>query len=130
MQLFVDEILTPYFEQKKRELNLPPMQKSLWVIDVWSVHRSDEFLSWMCKNHPTILIDFVSGGCTGVAQPLDVGINWIFKHSLKLSYYAKLIDNLLSQLKKKKPLKEGVDDSDIMLSDVVDDVARREPKRR
>ncbi|KAI3606044.1 ribosome biogenesis factor recycling aaa family atpase [Moniliophthora roreri] len=34
IQLSVDEILAPYFEQKKRELNLLPMQKSLWVIDV------------------------------------------------------------------------------------------------
>ncbi len=43
MRKFVDEILAPYFEKVKIELKRPPHQKSLWLIDVWSVHRSEEF---------------------------------------------------------------------------------------
>lgn len=43
MRRFVDDILTPYFERRKVEFSLPTEQKSLWQIDVWSVHRSDEF---------------------------------------------------------------------------------------
>ena len=43
MKLFVDDILTPYFDNKKRALGLPNDQKSLWQIDVWSVHRSIKF---------------------------------------------------------------------------------------
>ena len=38
MRNFVNEILTPYFEKTKAQLALPPSQKSLWQIDVWSVH--------------------------------------------------------------------------------------------
>ena len=34
MCIFVNEILTPYFEATKLELCLPPQQKSLWQIDI------------------------------------------------------------------------------------------------
>jgi hypothetical protein len=81
MKDFVNRILAPYFDKKKAELNLPPSQKSLWTIDVWSVHRSKEFRGWMRTNHPIIILDFVPGGCTSIAQPCDVGIQRLFKLS-------------------------------------------------
>ncbi|KAJ7315140.1 hypothetical protein DFH08DRAFT_820740 [Mycena albidolilacea] len=59
-----------------------------------------EFGLWMAENHPTIQIDFVPGGCTGVGQPLDVGINRAFKHALKVAYHAWLVDALLAQRKR------------------------------
>ena len=43
MCAYVNDILAPYFERKKRENGLPPTQKSLVQLDVWSVHRSQEF---------------------------------------------------------------------------------------
>ena len=66
MRTFINDILTPYLERRKAELSLPPHQKNLWQIDVWSVHRSKESGGWMHTNHPKILVDFVPGGCTGV----------------------------------------------------------------
>jgi hypothetical protein len=74
MRVFVDNILTPYFTSRKVELGLPIEQKSLWQIDVWLVHHSKEFRDWMRINHPNVVIDFVPGGCTGVHQPCDIGI--------------------------------------------------------
>jgi hypothetical protein len=74
MRSFVDNILAPYFDNKKLKLHLPPCQKVLWQINVWSVHRSNEFRNWMKEYHPWIILDFVPGGCTGVHQPCDVGI--------------------------------------------------------
>ncbi|KAF8234198.1 hypothetical protein L208DRAFT_1262742, partial [Tricholoma matsutake] len=74
MQSFIDNILTPDFDVEKVKLNLPPHQKALWQIDVWSVHRSKEFCNWMGKHHPQICLDFVPGSCTGVHQPCDVSI--------------------------------------------------------
>ncbi|KAF8805766.1 hypothetical protein BYT27DRAFT_7103744 [Phlegmacium glaucopus] len=38
MHSFVNNILAPYFARKRALLNLPPTQKALWQIDVWSVH--------------------------------------------------------------------------------------------
>jgi hypothetical protein len=62
MQSFVNEILAPYFQETKAKLGHRTDQQSLWTIDVWSVHRSEEFLDWMYATHPSILIDFVPGG--------------------------------------------------------------------
>ncbi len=74
MKCFVNKILAPYFESQKKNLGLPTTQKSLWMIDVWSVHRWKEFRDWMKENHPNIILNFIPGGCTSVAQPCDVGI--------------------------------------------------------
>ncbi|KAG2055889.1 hypothetical protein BDR06DRAFT_981632 [Suillus hirtellus] len=74
MHSLIDNIIAPYFEQKKQELGLPQMQKTIWQIDVWSVHRSEEFHSWMKIHHPTIGLHYVPGGCTGLFQPCHVGI--------------------------------------------------------
>ncbi|KAJ7676616.1 hypothetical protein DFH06DRAFT_1266184 [Mycena polygramma] len=64
MHHLVDHIVAPYFDAVKVELHLPPSQVSLWSIDCWSVHKSKEFRAWMKKNHPTIILLFVPGGCT------------------------------------------------------------------
>jgi hypothetical protein len=100
MRQFVDHILAPYFEETKVKLGRPPSQRSLWMIDVWSVHRSDEFRAWMYKYHSNILVDFVPGGCTGVAQPCDVGIQRPFKHITNQCYLEDVVDATLTQLDK------------------------------
>lgn len=98
MKDFVNNILAPYFNQTKSELQLPPSQKSLWSIDVWSVHRSKTFRDWMKQTHPTIILDFVPGGCTSVAQPCDVGIQRLFKLSIKRSYHEDVVSEVMRQL--------------------------------
>ncbi|KAI0703086.1 hypothetical protein C8Q76DRAFT_568687, partial [Earliella scabrosa] len=66
MQALVDDIIAPYFDQMRREAvpPLPPTQKAIWQIDVWSVHRSEEFRTWMRTKHTNILLHFVPAGCT------------------------------------------------------------------
>jgi len=98
MHTFVDDILTPYFKSRKLALSLPLSQKSLWQIDVWSVHRSKEFRSWMHENHPNIVVDYVPGGCTGVHQPCDVGIQWPLKLSMRKSYHEDIVNEFILQL--------------------------------
>ena len=100
MKSFVNTALVPHLDKKKMELNLPPSQKSLWQIDMWSVHRSDEFRGWMRKNHPNIILDFVPGGCTGVHQPCDVGIQRPLKLSMRKSYHEDIVNEFLSELDK------------------------------
>lgn len=98
MQLFVNHILAPYFDATKEKLGLPEAQRSLWTIDVWAVHRSEEFLDWMYTQHPTILIDFVPGGCTGVAQPCDVGIQRLFKHVTNRCFLEDVVNMTLTKI--------------------------------
>jgi hypothetical protein len=45
--------------KKKEKLNLPTSQCSIWMIDCWSVHKSEEFQGWMKQMHTNIIILFV-----------------------------------------------------------------------
>lgn len=98
MRLWVDHILAPYFEEEKTKLGLPESQKALLQIDVWAVHRSQEFRTWMAENHPNIILDYVPGGCTGVHQPCDTGIQRPFKHSIKRSYHEAVVEEMVKQI--------------------------------
>ncbi|KIK77064.1 hypothetical protein PAXRUDRAFT_167970 [Paxillus rubicundulus Ve08.2h10] len=98
MQSLVDDIIAPYLDKTKHQLGLPSTQKSLWQIDVWSVHRSEEFRTWMTKCHPMIILDYVPGGCTGQFQPCDVRVQRVFKHSLKRSYHADVVQQISAQI--------------------------------
>jgi len=98
MQNLVNKILAPYFDTEKTKLSLPSSQRSMWSIDVWSVHRSEEFKDWVNSKHPTIILDYIPGGCTGVAQPCNVGIQRPFKLSIKRSYHEDVISEILGQL--------------------------------
>ena len=55
---------------------------------------------WMITFHPTIIVMFVPAGCTGLFQPCDVGLQRIFKHSLKISAHEDIVSEVLEQLKK------------------------------
>jgi hypothetical protein len=98
MKELVNEIIAPYFEDKKKTLGLPPTQCSIWKIDCWSVHKSEEFLTWMKMTHPTIIIIFIPGRCTGVWQPLDVGIQRVLKQSIRRSAHKDIVEEMAAHL--------------------------------
>ena len=100
MRDFVNHILAPYFDRMKEKLGLPETQKALWQIDVWSVHRLQEFRDWMKKQHPAIVLDYVPGGCTGVHQPCDVGIQRPLKLSIRRSYHEDIVEEFREKLEK------------------------------
>jgi hypothetical protein len=104
MRQWINEVLVPYLKSLRQQLGLDPSQKALLIIDIWSVHRSAEFQDWLRETHPDILVDFVPGGCTGVGQPLDMGLNWPFKHAVKVAYHSWLVDMLLEQRRKGEKL--------------------------
>ncbi|KAL1936970.1 hypothetical protein VTO73DRAFT_2825 [Trametes versicolor] len=82
---WITEILLPYFKRKGME----ETDHALLLIDVWPVHIAkgslDDFLPWMKQNYPRIIILFVPGGCTGLVQPADVGLQRLLKHQIKRS---------------------------------------------
>lgn len=98
MNLFVDTILAPHLDTQKVKLGLPQSQCSVWKIDCWSFHKSAEFMGWMKKNYPNVIILFVPGGCTGIWQPLDVGIQRVLKQSIKRSSHQDIVDEATAQL--------------------------------
>ncbi|KAF8187559.1 hypothetical protein K438DRAFT_1595277, partial [Mycena galopus ATCC 62051] len=46
---------------------------------------------------------FIPGGCTGVWQPLDVGIQRLLKLSIKRSAHRDVVDEALQQIKADTP---------------------------
>jgi hypothetical protein len=106
MQNFVNVTLAPYFDNIRKGLELDQDQMALWLIDCWSVHRSKEFLDWMALKHPLIIVIFIPAGMTGLFQPCDVGLQRIFKHSLKKSAHEDVVHEVLSQLKAGRPVQD------------------------
>ena len=111
MREYMDKIIAPYLEKLKCEHGLPPTQKSLVQLDVWSVHQSVEFRNWMLTNHPSIILNFVPSGYTGVHQLCNVGIQRPLKLSVKKSYHEDVVEDLLLQANQgtsTPKLKEGI----------------------
>lgn len=98
MRDYVEKILIPYFERRRLELGLPPTQRFIWLLDCWSVHRSEEFRTWMKTNHSRISMLFVPAGCTGLYQPCDVGIQRVLKHALKRACHVDIVAETVRQL--------------------------------
>ena len=63
-----------------------------------AVHRSQEFRDWMKEHHKNIIVMFVPGGCTGVFQACDVGMQRMFKHACKRAYHEDIVKNMLKKL--------------------------------
>lgn len=71
-QEFVNDILHPYWNGVKARLHLPSNQKMVWLLDCWSVHKSEAFLSWIKLEYPWICVLFIPANCTSKLQPADV----------------------------------------------------------
>lgn len=99
MQLYIEDIVVPYFNRKRRELGLPPDARCILQLDAWSVHRSQSFGQYMVTTWPWIIRDFVPGGCTGIWQPCDVGIQRFIKASIRRSQHEDIVAETTALLK-------------------------------
>ncbi|KZS86487.1 hypothetical protein SISNIDRAFT_397861, partial [Sistotremastrum niveocremeum HHB9708] len=63
MRLLIIDIIVPYFTRQRQRIG-DLDQRCILQLDCWSVHRSEEFITWMRKNYPWIILQFVPGGCT------------------------------------------------------------------
>ena len=95
MKIYIDNIPVPYFTAAKKKLGLPKTQLCIWQIDCWSVHHSKEFQAWMAAEHPNIQLEYVPGGCTGIWQVCDVGIQRVFKHAVQWAAQVDMIAEAL-----------------------------------
>jgi hypothetical protein len=85
MKSWVTDTLVPFWTDIKKEKGLSTEQPCILFIDSWSVHRSIDFRRWLRVTYPWIYLEFVPGGCTGLWQPMDVGLQKPFKASIKNS---------------------------------------------
>jgi DDE superfamily endonuclease len=97
MRAWVTHILVPYWRQKMVEVGIP-VQECLLQLDAWKVHRSKEFTDWIHTEYPWITLEFVPGGCTGLFQPCDVGIQRPLKLAIKHCQQDDMVKATLAQL--------------------------------
>ncbi len=74
MMLWVDQILGPYLVVNPP----PPGIQPVILLDAFCCHMMALFISKISKLE--IKVIHIPGGCTGLCQPLNVGMNKPFKH--------------------------------------------------
>jgi len=83
MQQYIREVIVPYSEQRIAEHNLPADSHICLVLDVWSVHKSEEFRFFLRTHFPRIHLVYVPPNCTSQLQVADVILQRPFKHGLR-----------------------------------------------
>ncbi|CEL59119.1 hypothetical protein RSOLAG1IB_12252 [Rhizoctonia solani AG-1 IB] len=99
MCLWVEKTLVPYFLWERNRLGLPSTQRCVLQLDCWSVHRSVQFRDWISNNHPWIILMFVPGGCTGLFQACDVGLQRVFKAAIQSASHIDIVEETVNALK-------------------------------
>ncbi|GAQ88167.1 hypothetical protein KFL_004060010 [Klebsormidium nitens] len=84
---FVERVLVPWHAKKCAELGRNALvQKMIWLVDCWKVHKSAEFLGNMAERFPLVKVLFVPANCTGKLQPADVVLQRPFKHRFRQQF--------------------------------------------
>lgn len=79
MQDYVEKVIVPYAEVCIERHRLAADARIMLVLDVWSVHKSEEFRRFLRTKHPRIHLVFVPPNCTSKLQVADVVLQRPFK---------------------------------------------------
>jgi hypothetical protein len=83
MQEYVRAVIVPYAERCAVEHTLPRDSHIVLVLDVWAVHKSEEFRRFLRTHHPNVHLVFVPPNCTSQLQVADVVLQRPFKAGLR-----------------------------------------------
>lgn len=83
MREWIESVLMPYVERKIEAQALPRDAKVILLLDVWAVHKSEEFRMFLRMHHPRIHLIFVPANCTSQLQVADVVLQRPFKHGIR-----------------------------------------------
>ena len=78
---YIENVLKPYLEKKRQELELPDTHKALLIMDVFQAHRCEEVLQKL--EECNVAVVFVPANCTDQLQPLDLSVNKPLKSSMR-----------------------------------------------
>jgi hypothetical protein len=99
MKEWIQKIVKPYVDSViEADPDLDDDQKCIIYIDIYPVHTSDAFRTFVFQEFPNIILIYVPGNCTGIFQPQDVGIQRVAKHKLKQSMLQFQVDGHQAQL--------------------------------
>jgi DDE superfamily endonuclease len=83
MQQYIREVIVPYAERCQLAHTLPNKSHIVLVLDVWAVHKSEEFRRFLRTSFPHIHLVFVPANCTSQLQVADVLLQRPFKHGIR-----------------------------------------------
>lgn len=82
MKQYIDEIIMPYAGRCIELHRLAADANMILVLDVWAVHKSEEFRLFLRTKHPRIHLVFVPANCTSKLQVADVALQRPFKRGI------------------------------------------------
>lgn len=103
---WISHVLVPFLVKKREDLQIPPEQPALCILDLFRAHRVEEVIDALKENN--IRVAFVPGGCTGEVQPLDLSGNAEFKAELKQCFTSWYATQITSQPDDAAPIKIDV----------------------
>jgi hypothetical protein len=109
MQQYIEEILMPHAERCITRHHLAADAHIILVLDVWAVHKSEEFRLFLRRKHPRIHLVFVPANCTSKLQVADVALQRPFKHGITSRFNAWAASLVAEQLAENKIV--GLNDS-------------------
>jgi hypothetical protein len=83
MQQYIREVVVPYAERMQLKHTLQNKSHIVLVLDVWAVHKSEEFRRFLRTNFPYIHLVYVPANCTSQLQVADVMLQRPFKHGIR-----------------------------------------------
>jgi DDE superfamily endonuclease len=98
MRQYISEIIMPHAEASIRKHRLHADAHIILVLDVWSVHKSEEFRMFLRTQHPRIHLVFVPANCTSKLQVADVSLQRPFKHSITRSFNEWAVRQIRQQI--------------------------------
>ena len=86
MKEYLNRIIVPYINRKKKELELPEMQPALVIFDEFNGQTTDEVLKLLVDNN--IFYVIVPPNTTDKLQPMDLSVNKATKEFLRSQFQA------------------------------------------
>lgn len=84
MVRYIKNVIRPYVDNVKDELDLPLAQKALVIFDCFRGQITEKFLSTLESNH--LVYVTVPPNCTDKLQPMDLSVNKCAKDYLKKEF--------------------------------------------
>ena len=95
---YIDKIIVPYVEDKKKELGLPEDHHALVIYDEFRGQITEDVMAELRQHHFDVVL--VPPNCTDCLQPLDVSVNKAAKDFLKSKFREWYATQILQQLEK------------------------------
>lgn len=99
MQEWVSEVLMPYADRCIQQHRLHSDAHIVLLLDVWAVHKSEEFRRFLRTRHPRVHLVFVPANCTSKLQVADVALQRPFKHGVTTRFNVWAAQLIREQIK-------------------------------